>query len=77
MGSAFTRLIERYAQSLQAAGSKLTLEGLNERVLEQLEETEMLDLIGRENVFMAKPRFGESLKEALAAAERWIADQET
>jgi SulP family sulfate permease len=77
VGSTFIRLIERYAQSLQAAGSKLMLEGLNERVLEQLEETDILELLGRENVFLAQPHFGESLKEALAAAERWIADQES
>jgi SulP family sulfate permease len=77
VGSTFIRLIERYAQSLQAAGSKLMLEGLNERVLEQLEETEIVELLGRENLFLAKLRFGDSLKEALAAAERWIADEET
>jgi SulP family sulfate permease len=77
VGSTFIRLIERYAQSLQTAGSKLMLEGLNERVLEQLEETDILELLGRENVFLAQPHFGESLKEALAAAERWIADQES
>jgi hypothetical protein len=31
--STFIRLIERYAKSLQAAGNKLMLNGLNERVL--------------------------------------------
>jgi len=51
------------------------LEGLNERVLEQLEETEVLDILGRENVFLAQPRFGKALTEAVAAAERWIADE--
>jgi SulP family sulfate permease len=76
VGSTFIRLIERYAQLLQAAGSKLMLEGLNERVLEQLEDTEALDLLGRENVFLAKPRFGDALKEAVAAAEHWIAEED-
>jgi SulP family sulfate permease len=76
VGSTFIRLVERYAQALQSAGNKLMLEGLNERVLEQLEETDILDLLGRENVFLAKLRFGGALKEALAAAERWIADEE-
>jgi SulP family sulfate permease len=74
VGSTFIRLIERYAKSLQVGGNKLMLDGLNERVLEQLEETEVLDLLGRENVFLAKPRFGEALQDAVAAAERWIAD---
>jgi len=42
-----------------------------------LEETEILGLLGRENVFLVKLRFGDALKESLAAAERWIADEET
>jgi hypothetical protein len=48
------------------------LEGLNERVLEQLEETDILDLIGEENVFPAQARFGAALADALAAAETWV-----
>ena len=76
VGSTFIRLVERYAKALQAAGSKLMLEGLSEAVLEQLQETEIVDLLGEENVFLAKPRFGESLQEALAAAEAWIASDE-
>ena len=76
VGSTFIRLIERYAKSLQVGGNKLMLDGLNERVLEQLEETEMLDLLGRENVFLAKPRFGEALRDAVTAAERWIAAED-
>jgi SulP family sulfate permease len=73
VGSTFIRLIERYAKSLQVGGNKLMLDGLDERVLEQLEETETLDLMGRENVFLAKPRFGEALRDAVTAADRWIA----
>ena len=49
------------------------LEGLNERVLEQLEETDLLDLIGEENVFLAQPRFGVAAGQALVAAEAWTA----
>jgi SulP family sulfate permease len=76
VGSTFIRIIERYAKSLQVGGNKLMLDGLNERVLGQLEETEMLDLLGRENVFLAKPRFGAALGEAVTAAEKWIADED-
>jgi SulP family sulfate permease len=74
VGSTFIRAIERYSQQLQAQDSKLMLEGLNERVLEQLEETDLLDLIGEENVFLAQPRFGVATGQALAAAEAWIAE---
>ena len=49
------------------------LEGVNEKVLDQLEKTDLLDLIGKENVFLAQPQFGAALRQALAAAEEWIA----
>jgi SulP family sulfate permease len=77
VGSTFIRTIERYTRSLQAGGNKLMLEGLDEGVLEQLERTDLLDLIGQENVFLEQPQFGASLRQALAAAEAWIAENET
>ena len=58
-------------RALQAGGNKLMLEGLNERVREQLEETDLLDLIGEQNVFLGQKEFGASLRQALAAAEEW------
>ncbi len=73
VGSTFIRAIERYTRSLQAQGNQLMLEGLNERVLEQLEKTDLLDLIGEENVFLGQPQFGAALRKALAAAEDRIA----
>ena len=76
VGSTFIRIIERYARSLQAGGNKLMLDGLNERVVEQLEKTDLLELLGEENVFLARPRFGAALNEAVAAAERWIAGED-
>ena len=75
VGSTFIRAIERYNQQLQAQDNKLMLEGLNERVLEQLEQTDLLDLIGEENVFLAQAGFGAAIAEALAAAETWVADE--
>ena len=75
VGSTFIRAIERYGQQLQARDNRLMLEGLNERVLEQLEETDILDLIGEENVFLAQARFGAALTEALAAAESWVGEE--
>jgi SulP family sulfate permease len=72
VGSTFIRAIERYTRTLQAGGNNLMLEGLNERVVEQLEETDLLDLIGEENVFLGQPEFGAALRQAVAAAEEWI-----
>jgi SulP family sulfate permease len=73
VGSTFIRTIERYAQQLLAQGNKLMLVGVEQHVLEQLDRTELLDLIGEENVFLAQARIRASLEEALAAAEAWIA----
>jgi SulP family sulfate permease len=72
VGSTFIRTIERYAQSLQAGGNVLMLEGLSEKVLDQIERTELLDLIGEENLFLAQPQHGASLRQALVAAEKWL-----
>ena len=44
------------------------LVGAEERVMEQLIQTELLDLIGEENIFSAQPEF--------LAAKEWIAQGE-
>jgi SulP family sulfate permease len=72
VGSTFIRTIQRYTESLQAGGNVLMLEGLSEKVLDQIERTELLDLIGEENVFLAQPQHGASLRQAMAAAEAWL-----
>ncbi len=72
VGSTFIRVVERYIRELQANGCKLMLAGISDRVWEQLEKTELLDLIGPQNVFLAQPRFGAALEEALAAAQAWL-----
>jgi len=77
VGSTFIHIIERYAKKLQEYNNKLMLEGLNNRVLEQLEKTDILDLIGKDNVFPAHPTFGVAVREALVTAQEWIMNQNT
>jgi SulP family sulfate permease len=74
VGSTFIRVIERYTHKLQANGCKLILAGINERVREQLEDTDLLDLIGDENVFLSQPGFGVSVETAMEAAQGWLDD---
>jgi SulP family sulfate permease len=76
VGSTFVRTIERYAKSLQAGGNVLMLEGLSEKVLEQLERTDLLDLLGRDNVFLGQAQYAASLRQSLAAAKAWLARHE-
>jgi hypothetical protein len=73
VGSTFIRANDRYARTLQVAGNRLMLEGLNEQVLDQLACTKVLALIGKLNLFPGKPEFGAALGEALASAEEWLA----
>jgi SulP family sulfate permease len=72
VGSTFIRIIERYAGALKAKGNLLMLTGLNKHVLEQLEKTDLIELIGAENVFPAEPRFGAAVDHAVNAAEAWM-----
>ena len=72
VGSTFIRIIERYANQLEEKDNKLILAGLNERVMEQLEKTELMDLLGEEDLFPVEPRFGAALAKALAAGQAWI-----
>ncbi len=73
LGSTFIRAIERYLHELHAQDNLLMLADVEERALEQLENTNLLDQIGRENVFPVESGYGGALKDAIDAAEAWIA----
>ena len=75
VGSTFIRIIQRYTKTLQAQGNLLILAGLNMHVLKQLEDTDLLDLIGAQNVFPAEARFGASLDQALQRAKAWMEEK--
>lgn len=76
VGSTFIRIIERYANALNAQGNLLMLTGLNKHVLEQLEKTDLIELLGKENVFPAEARFGASVEQAIDTAEAWMTQGE-
>jgi SulP family sulfate permease len=72
VGSTFLGVVRRYAERLQGRNSRLSLAGVSDDVLVQLERTGIIDSVGRENVFLATPEYGESLRQAMEAGERWI-----
>jgi SulP family sulfate permease len=72
VGSTFIRALDRFNRELQSQDNILMLVGLNERVLEQLDKTDLLKEIGEENVFMAEPQFAASLNKALVVANQWL-----
>lgn len=72
IGSTFVTVLQRYAEELNARDSKLMLIGVDQRVLDQLSRTGLLQLIGEENVFLATPQLGEAMNQAMAAAAAWL-----
>ena len=72
IGSTFITVLQRYAEALQARDSKLMLVGVDQRVLDQLTRTGLLQRIGEENVFLATPQVGEAMNQAAAAAHAWL-----
>jgi len=71
LGSTFIGVLERYAQALRAQGNTLILVSISPAVYEQLAETEFLEVVGAEHVFVAsKP--GESTMRAYQKAQQMI-----
>ncbi|KAM9861684.1 SulP family inorganic anion transporter [Leucobacter sp. BZR 635] len=73
LGSTFIKILDQYAGQLATAGGALMLVGVTGKVREQLAVTGVLARIGAERVFLATPAVGDSLRHAVAAAERWAA----
>jgi SulP family sulfate permease len=72
IGSTLIKVLERYAQQLQANGGKLMLAGVGEQVREQLRKTETFETIPEDDIFMATDTLGGATVKALAAAEKWL-----
>lgn len=70
LGSTFIRAIDAYAAKLRAADATLMIAGISTGALQQLEATGVLLRLGRNHVFLATPRLGDSLAQARAAAAR-------
>ncbi len=74
VGSTVTEVLRRYTQALQSCGGKLVLAGVSPALRDQLKRTGMLDLIGKDNIFLATETIGEAGNAALHAAEEWLAE---
>lgn len=73
-GSTMIGVLERYTRTVQDNGGVVMLAGVSVGVLEQLERTGLLDLIGREHVFLAEKQWGIAANRAFEAAEAWLED---
>ena len=77
ISSTFIQVVERYSAALQKNGGKLMLSGVSEHVYEQLEKTEIVELLGEENIYPESSKLLYSSKQALKAANVWIAEHQT
>jgi SulP family sulfate permease len=68
----FLTWVQRYAGELERGGNRLMMAEVGPRVMVQLEQTGVMDAIGRENLFAAEPVLGESVLQALEVAEEWM-----
>jgi SulP family sulfate permease len=76
IGSTFNGVLQRYARTLARNNSLLLLSGISENVYDQLIRTKAMNTIGKENVFLATPKLGQSLNQALRAARTWVIERE-
>ena len=76
LGTTILTVLERYAQNLRDADCRLMLTGVSEHILDEFETTGIIKTFGRKNVFKATDRAGESMLEALSAAEAWLEEAE-
>ena len=74
VGSTVSEVIRRYTLALQSNHSKLILAGVSPTLRSQLQRTGMVDLIGKENIFMATKTIGEAGNAALRAATDWLTE---
>jgi SulP family sulfate permease len=72
VSSTALKWLDRYAKELRQSGNLLMLAGVEPHVIQKLEKAGLLDQIGKENVFAARPVLEASLNEALDAAEEWL-----
>jgi SulP family sulfate permease len=71
-GSTMIGVLDRYTRTVQGNGGRVILAGLSQGVLSQLERTGLLELIGKERIFMATDEFGMAANQAFEYAQKWL-----
>ena len=73
VGSTVSEVLRRYTQALQANQGKLIMAGVSPALLAQLQRTGLLELIGKENIYLTTKNIGEAGNAAYRAATDWLA----
>jgi SulP family sulfate permease len=77
LGTTFMDVLNRYAVSLAAVGSRLVIVSANERIQEQLAITGITGVIGPENVYVGDERVGATVRRAYDDAIAWVGSGST
>jgi sulfate permease, SulP family len=72
LGSTVVKVVIKYAEQLEATGSRLMLAGVTPGVRRQVDDTGLTALLGADAIFLAQARVGLSVREAMRHAESWI-----
>lgn len=59
---------------MHAGGNRIVLEGVEPPVMKVLVKSGLVDIVGEDCEFHARPARQQALDEALEAAEKWIAN---
>jgi hypothetical protein len=65
-------VLDRYTRTVRDHGGKVVVAGVSEGVLTQLERTGLLELLGKESIFMATDEFGMAANQAYEYARKWL-----
>ena len=74
LGSTFMEVLLRYADELNAVGSKLVLVSADDSLDNQLDASGVRDVVGDDNIYEADLWVGATLKRAYVDAEQWISE---
>lgn len=72
LGTSFMDVLRRFAEALDAAGSRLLVVSANDRIIEQLAVTGITAVIGADAIYPGDERVGATLARASADAQEWV-----
>jgi SulP family sulfate permease len=72
LGSTFLQLLERYTHEIHKHEGRFMLCGMSQNILNQLERSGLLDLIGPENVFISDDTLLVSTRRAFSTGRSWM-----
>jgi SulP family sulfate permease len=72
LGTTFMDVLHRYAVALADRGSRLMIVSANDRIIEQLDVTGIMEVIGPDGVYRGDERVGAAVERARTDAEAWV-----